>query len=226
MSYATLADHLNLNETSVKRLMSGRTPITFERIDQICEIVEMNFFDLVKLSKPSEQSQEAQLSLEQEQALADDIDLFLTFYGLVKGLTANDVIDKYKITLSRLQKSLSQLDRLLLIKLLPENRAKLVVSRSIRWNEKGPLSKKYQSEMQIDFLTDNFSRNSDMQKFLTFPLSDRSKQLFARKLREIVVELQMQSEVDVALDKNLKSTGTILLGFREWTPALLKRYLK
>ena len=222
--YSKLAEKLNLSETSVKRLMSGHTPMTLDRLDQICELVGLEFFELLKLARPTERSDSAQLSIEQEQALADDIDLFLTFYALIKGLTAAEVVEKYKITAARMQKALIQLDRLGLILLMPENRVKFLVPRSVRWNERGPLSLKYEFEMQIDFMSGNFIESQDFRKFLTFPASDRSKQMFTRKLRELLNDMQSQSEVDVALEKNLKSTATIFIGLREWTPSLLNKY--
>ena len=224
--YSKIAEHLDLNETSVKRLMTGHTPMTFERMDQICDVVGIDFFDLMKLAKPTDSTESAQLSIDQEQALADDIYLFLAFYGSAKGLSANELIAKYKITQVQLQKALLQLQKLGLIELLAENRVKFLVPRTVRWNESGPLVHKYQSEMQTDFLNSGFVDSAEMRKFLTFPLSHRSKQIFARKLRELTVELQAQSEVDMALEKNLKSTATVLFAIREWTPALLSKFLK
>lgn len=222
--YSHIAKKLGLNETSIKRLMSGHTPMTLTRLDEICQVADLDFFELLKLARPSAPAEVNQLSLAQEQALADDTDLFLTFYGLVKGLGASDIVAKYKITEGRIQKALSQLDRLGLIFLLTENRVKFKVPRTVRWNERGPLALKYEREMQLDFISSDFAAATDFRKFLTFPMSERSKQLFARKLRELIAEMEAQSEIDVAFDKGIRTTSTVFIGLREWTPALLAKY--
>ena len=91
----------------------------------------------------------------------------------------------------------------------------------------GPLSKKYEREMENDFLAHPFNKPNQLRKFVTFfPLSQRTKHIAQRKLRELASELHASSELDAIVEKNLKSTATLLIGFREWTPAMLDKFLK
>jgi len=227
LTYSDLAKSLKLNETSVKRLMSGRTPITLNRIDQICEFAGVDFFELMKLARPEAQQEITQFSLEQEQAIAEDDDLFLCFYGLAKGLAVEDIVAKYRISLARAQKALHKLARINVVEVLLKDRVKFLVPRSVRWLEGGPLSQKYEKNMERDFLSHEFIAGHQFRKFVTFfPLSDRSKATATRKLRELASEIQSLSEVDMAVEKNLKSSATLLIGFREWTPAVLDKYLR
>lgn len=226
ITYSQVSEALGLNETSVKRLMSGQTPMTLDRLDQICEIAGINSLELFRIAKPSSKIEPDLLLAEQEQALADSEDLFLSFYSLAKGLSFRDILGKYRINESRLQKALHRLDKLNLIELLPENRIKFKVPRSVRWLENGPLSRKFESQLQTDFLDDPFSQAEGWRKFATFPLSERSRAQFIRKFRELIAEMQSQSEMDIILDKNLKSTATVLIGLRQWTPRLLAKFLK
>lgn len=226
ITYSVIAKKLNFNETSIKRLMSGQTPMTLDRIDQICDIAGIDFFDLLRLTKPSEGKESAELTIEQETALANSEDLFLSFYCLVKGLSFENILQKYRITENRLQSSLHKLERQKLIELHAGNKVKFLVSRTVRWRDQGPLSQKYERMLKTDFLDGQFSQLNDIQKFLTFPLSERSKTQISRKLRELISEMHAQSEMDVILEKGIKSTTTIFLGFRDWTPKLLERYLK
>ena len=226
ITYSLIAKKLNYNETSIKRLMTGKTPMTLDKIDQICEIAGIDFFDLLQLTKPSENKESEELTLEQETALANYEDLFLTFYCLVKGLTIEGILQKYRITENRLQSSLHKLEKLELIELHPGNKIKFLISRTVRWREHGPLSKKYEATLRQDFIGGPFSEPHDIQKFLTFPLTPKSKALLSRKLREVLSELHAQSEIDVLLEKGIRSTTTIFLGFRDWTPNLLNRFQK
>lgn len=224
--YGELAEKLGLNETSVKRFMSGHTSLTLERLDQICEIAGVDFSDLAKLAKPQRLHDESQLSLTQEQALADDPHLFLSFYSFIKGLTAEQIVQKYKINKLQLQKSCFQLQKLGLIELFPENRVKVTVEKTIRWQEKGPLAGKYSRLMEADFLGTDFNETDETRSFQTFLLAPKSRKIFVRKIRELLREVQAQSEVDLALEKNLGSTVTVLLALREWSPSLLKEHLR
>jgi transcriptional regulator with XRE-family HTH domain len=223
ITYSQIADQLEINETSVKRLMSGHTPMTLNRLEEVCEIVGIDLFDLIKLARPVENMLSSQLTIEQEQALADDMDLFLAFYSLAKGLTLHEILAKYKIIQTQLQKALFKLQKLGLIEILPQSKTKFLVSRTVRWIEKGPLEKRYQKDLLMDFLNNDFVESLAARKFVTFPLSHRSKQVFIRKFRELVSELEEQSQVDLAVEKNLKSTATLLIAMREWTPSLLNR---
>ena len=227
LTYADLAASLELNETSVKRLMSGRSPMTLERMDQICELAGVDLFELVKIARPNTGREVAQFNQQQELAIAGDDDLFLCFYGLAKGLTVQDIVVKYRVTAARVQKALHSLERLGLIEVHPHDKIKFLVTRSVRWLENGPLSQKYEKQMESDFLLHDFGQATQVKKFLTFfPLSDRSKALAARKLRELIAEIQANSEIDAAVEKNLKSSATLLVGFREWTPAMLDKFLR
>ena len=221
-----IAKKLDFNETSVKRLMSGKTPMTLDRVDQICEIAGIDFFDLLQLTKPPENTESTELSIEQETALANSEDLFLTFYCLVKGLTLQNILQKYQITENRLQSALHKLERQKLIELHSDNKIKFIVSRTVRWHEQGPLSKKYEQSLKTDFLSGPFSELNDIQKFLTFPLSEKSKIQISKKIRNVISELHLQSEMDLVLEKGIRSTTTIFVGFKNWTPNLLNKYLK
>lgn len=226
IQYAELAAKLGLNETSVKRFMSGHTSLTLERLDQICEIAGVDFSDLAKLVQPQRSTDESQLLRTQEQALADDPHLFLSFYSFIKGLSAEEIVQKYKINKLQLQKACFQLEKLGLIELFPENRYKVKVGKTIKWQDKGPLAAKYNRLMEADFLSADFNETDEIRSFQTFLLNPKSRRIFVRKMRELTREVQAQSEVDVALEKNLGSTATVLLALREWSPSLLKEYLR
>ena len=48
MTYGALARRLNISEASVKRMFSTGS-FTLRRLGQICEVLELDFFDLAKL---------------------------------------------------------------------------------------------------------------------------------------------------------------------------------
>jgi transcriptional regulator with XRE-family HTH domain len=224
--YSKLAAELRLNETSVKRLMSGRTPMTLDRLDAICDRLGIDVFELARMSGTASQIEAPQLNPVQERALADDVFLFITFYGLAKGLTPAELIARYRINQSGMAGAIRRLRDLRMVESLSSGRVRLLVPKSIRWAIGGPLARKYEKEMERDFLGGAFAGAGEFRKFASIPLSDRSKSILIRKMREFVSEAHSQSEVDLALEKDLKNTWTMLIGLREWTPALLKPYLR
>ena len=60
-TYADLAEKFRLSEASVKRLFSQRT-FTLERLEQVCAALEIDVFELAKLSR-GEQAKSAQLTV-------------------------------------------------------------------------------------------------------------------------------------------------------------------
>jgi transcriptional regulator with XRE-family HTH domain len=226
ITYQIIANELGLTLTSVKRFMSGKTPMTLDRLDQMCGIANIDVFTLVHLAKPTQFMEPSALQLEQEQALADDDDLFLMFYSLAKGLPIRGILAKYRITEIRLNKALIKLERLGLIENLPRQKVKFLVARSVRWREQGPLSRKYEKQFEQEFLIGRFVGTHECRKFVSFPLSPRSQMQAAKKLRDVVRDIQDQSEVDLALDPNIQTMCTVLVGVRQWTPALLTGFVK
>lgn len=225
-TYSDLVSVVGVSETSVKRMMSGKTPITLDRIDLICEFAQIDLFELMKLAKAQPAKDLDHLTYDQESLLAKNEDDFLVFYSLAKGLQPDEIYQKYKITKSALQQSLHRLERSGLFEVHPENRIKFLVPRSIRWIEGGPLALRYQSELEQDFLESDFSGELQWKKFVTIPLSARSKAQFIRKFRELIAQMNEQSKMDLLLDKKLKSTMTTFIGAREWTPSLLSKFIR
>ena len=86
MTYGRLAPALGLSEASVKRLFSSGG-FTLERIEQICRLLDMDLFELARLAH-SDAATVAELTPQQEQALAADPRLLLVFHLLLSGWNA------------------------------------------------------------------------------------------------------------------------------------------
>jgi transcriptional regulator with XRE-family HTH domain len=220
MTYSELAPKLGLTEVSIKRLLTVKTPMTLDRADEICSILGTNLLDLLKSSRREEPALGAQLTEAQEQVLAGSFDTFILFYSLVKGLLLAEFKSSYKFSEARLQKALSTLDRAALIEWHPGDRIKLLVTRNIRWIDGGPLSKKYDSKLRSEFVDAPFKKEGEFFRFTTVPLTARSRAIISRKFQNLVSEIEEMSAIDLALDRKLASTATVLIGMREWTPSI------
>src|SRR5450631_129799 len=70
MTYAALGRRLNLSEGTIKRLFSTSS-FTLRRLEQICEALEVDFYDVAKLAR-SQAATGTRLSIAQEAALASN----------------------------------------------------------------------------------------------------------------------------------------------------------
>ena len=80
ISYRTLAEKLNLSESSIKRLFADES-FTIKRIDEICEVLGIDMFELARRARGAA-ADTNEMSDEQEAALAADPRLLGLFYLL------------------------------------------------------------------------------------------------------------------------------------------------
>src|SRR4051812_48979516 len=78
VTYRELARELKLSESSIKRLFAGKD-FNFSRVEQICDSLEVSFFDLAQQARPDSRKNTFQLKLAQEKAFVENPKLFWFF---------------------------------------------------------------------------------------------------------------------------------------------------
>ena len=131
-TYKDVGSTLNLSESSVKRLFSTNK-ITLERIEEICDVIDISIFDLMQLAENSSASITRKTTLEQENLLASDDDLFMVFYLLVSRWSVEDIMNHYGFKNKAMQAHLIKLDKAKLLELHPNNKVKMLIRKSIKW---------------------------------------------------------------------------------------------
>ena len=94
ITYAQVAEHLDLTEASVKRLFSQQG-FTLERLDQVCQLLDIQISDLVQLMN-EQQHQLQQLSAEQEQEITCDLKLLLVSVAVLNRWRFSDIVEHYQ----------------------------------------------------------------------------------------------------------------------------------
>lgn len=145
-----LGREMGLSEASIKRLFSQKT-VSLKRLEGICRILDMALYDLAMMARQHNTQGENRLTLEQEQALAEDPVLMAVFYFLVNGWSLESIVSEYVKPEAPMQRMLFRLDRLGLIGLHPGNRVRLMVSKSIFWQKHGPLWRAYRYKVFKEF---------------------------------------------------------------------------
>jgi DNA-binding Xre family transcriptional regulator len=221
MNYASLAKDLNLSEASVKRIFSQKT-FTLDRLDQICEILDIDFYELAKLSRSVDSDEKNQFSGIQEKALAEEERLFVLFYMLLSGLKLNEIQRDFQFDGLTTTTLLLKLEKLGLIEYHSDKKIKIMVSRNLQWAKKGPLNSKYESKIKDEFLRSDFAGTFENLKFVDGYFAETDLKLLNRKIEKLISEFKETSEIR-SDQKNCKDIW-LMIAYRPWIFSIISRY--
>jgi transcriptional regulator with XRE-family HTH domain len=213
ITYRDLAKALGLSEASVKRLFSLES-LTLKRAEQILAVLDMTLLEVAKLSASSAETTTAQLSLDQERALAADAKLFSLFHLLLFGLSLTKIVSTYDISRDHAERRVRSLEALGLVERTPRNEIVVRVKRAIVWRARGPLRQAYEQPVRARFLEDAFGGEHELRRFMTHRLSEASQALMIRKLKRLLKEMDGLSEADTAEEGSDASVSGLFVAFR------------
>lgn len=142
--YRDLAVALNVSLPTVKRLM-GSSDLSFERICQICDRIDLSVFDLMQIAHKRAYTP-LTFTAEQNAFLADHPECIPYFFALARDLLTPDEIErKYGLDPRTTNRYLKLLEEIDLIERLPEGRIRLKVRPADRssWADDSPLGRVY-----------------------------------------------------------------------------------
>ncbi|MCW8883550.1 MAG: helix-turn-helix transcriptional regulator [Sedimenticola sp.] len=224
-TYADVSIHLELSEASVKRLFSDKS-FSLQRLDQICQLIDLEISDLVKLMESEARSPITSLTVEQERELAADVELLLIAVCVLNHWSYEEIIDYYNIAETRCIQYLAKLDRLKLIELLPKNRIKLRVATNFKWMEDGPIQRFYKDKLEADFFSSRFVKEHERLIVINGMLAASSNAVFQRKLEQLVREFDELNQDDAQLPFEQRFGTTVVLAVRRWQYGLFESLRK
>ena len=148
-TYDDLAKHLQVSESSIKRLFSNKN-VTLDRLLEICDYLQLSFSELARLVEETRPVLD-QLTLEQEKQLMQDPKLILVAVCMMNHWPIQEVIAQYQIDLPECILKLTQLDKMGMLQLLPNNRVRLRVSQQFSWQPNGPIQRYIEEQGMSDF---------------------------------------------------------------------------
>jgi transcriptional regulator with XRE-family HTH domain len=214
MTYATLALALGVSTPTVKRLFSEHS-FTLERLEEILRVLEVDFFDLARMSHGRSKGP-AELTMEQETALAKDARLFSIFWLLCNEWKFDEIATEFRLGAAQLTTYFARLDRLQLIDWRPGNRARLRAPKHYVWLKGGPLRKAYGLRVITEFMRARFDAPHDAFHFEALELSSESAAVVKRRLERVATEINEMVEMDAALPAKRRVPLGVLLAFRPW----------
>lgn len=221
VTYAQVAQALDLSEASVKRLFSEES-FSLQRLEAVCDLAGLSLTELARMVEDSS-GEVRQLTAEQEQVLVDEPKLFLVFYLLLNEYTLADIVADYRIDELEGVRLLARLDRMRLIELQPGNRVRLLTSRFLSWRDDGPIRRFFDEQVREEFFESGFDQPGETLKFLSGLLSRASLRLMERKLALLAQEFNELSRLDASLPLDERYGCSIMLAQRLWKFSLFSR---
>jgi len=219
LTYAELARKLGVSEPTVKRMFS-RGSFTLARIEQILTVLELDLQELARLARDGSAAP-AELTQEQEAALAADARLFSVFWLIQNEWSFAEILAAFTITRSELTAAYARLERLKLIRWGPRDRARLLVRRDFRWRDGGPVKKTYGARVMTEFLDARFKAPLEFLRFESRVLSPESAAVLKRRLERLVLEFNELAEVDSSVPSGKRVGVALLAACRPWEFSIL-----
>ena len=217
ITYAQAADELGLSEASVKRLFAQET-FTLQRIERLTKLAGAELIDLIRLSD-DELERIEELSLEVEQALADEPQLLLCAVCVINRYQFHEVLELYSIDPHKLQRLFAQLDRLQIIELLEGNRYRMRLSRGFRWRSGGPIESYFVNSIFNGFFDRSLIRSDNQFRFAWGTVTPETAQHFVERLRILYEEFNEAADRDSKLSIEKRQGSGLMLALRtDWEP--------
>ena len=221
VTYSELARRLGISESSVKRLLS-RGGLTLERLEQICACLDTDFLELAKRMQ-REQAEPRDLTLKQEEALAEDSQLLAIAYHLINGWTPNRLRKTYGMSEAALTGPLAKLDRLGLIDLMPGGEVKVKVARNLKWRPDGPLHRRYTQQALSEFFASSFGGKDKRLRFMAREMSLDSIGRVLQQIDRFAAEFEELADMDQARPSDTRVDVGLVLALRPWRLSVLTR---
>lgn len=220
LSYRELALRLGVSAATVKRMFARRN-FDLDRLDAVCAAIGLDFGSLARGLARAEPLL-SQLTWEQEAEIVGDERLFAVAVCALNLMDFDEIVRLYRIEPADCVRCLLRLDRMGFLRLLPNNRYRLLVSRTFRWMPDGPILRYFRSQAD-DFLGCSFDGPGEMVRVVNVRLSDSGRRQLLARIEALALEYSGQHNADAALPSAARHPLSLLVAARKWEPAFMRR---
>jgi len=214
ITYRVLAAKLEVSESTIKQMFANSN-FSLNRLDAICDLLEVDINELLELSESLEDRVTA-LTLEQEQALVEDRKLLVVAYCLVNHWAVDQIIARYAISDTEIVSLLARLDKMRLIELQPNNRVRLIMANNFSWHPNGPIEKYFRSRVQTEFFNTTFEEDGALRVVKNGDLTAKSLADLRNRLKMLDSLFDDFSEQERKISSNERHGTTMILAIRNW----------
>ncbi len=139
LTYRDLAQLMGVSEPTIKRLFQEQD-CKFSRILEICDLLNIEFSELMEISRDAQKRRGTVLPEHVEQTLAANKNLAAFFMLLISHFEVEQIAQFNQLSDTDVYRYLRELEKLELLKLSANNQMTLLVERPVRWRLNGPLN--------------------------------------------------------------------------------------
>jgi DNA-binding Xre family transcriptional regulator len=214
MTYADLAQKLDMAESSVKRMLA-KGDMALSRIDAICRALKLDFAELARRVADA-QPLLAELTQAQEKAVVADKKLLLVAICVLSQWTLEQITAAYRLTEAEGVKYLAQLDRIGIIELRPLNRYRLKLAKTFRWRPHGPVMDFFREHALLDYYSGGFDNHGEGLLLVHGSIARSLAPSFVERLQRVAQDFAQQHQADQKLSEKDREGYTLVLAMRSW----------
>lgn len=214
ISYRELARKLDLSESTIKQMFANGN-FSLKRLDQLCDVLSLDFSDLARLARDQQHGLEL-LTIEQEERLISDPMLLIVTYCVINQWTFDAIVKRYEISESECIQKLAELDRMGMAELLPGNRIRPLISLNFRWQTNGPIESFFRREVQGQFFDSNFNESGELRLVKNGDISAATFKQLAHRLEAAGQLFDDLAREDHAHPSEDRRGASMVLAIRNW----------
>lgn len=214
MTYADLAQKLDMAESSVKRMLA-KGDMALSRIDAICRALKLDFAELARRVADA-QPLLAELTQAQEKAVVADKKLLLVAICVLSQWTLEQITAAYRLSEAEGVKYLAQLDRIGIIELRPLNRYRLKLAKTFRWRPHGPVMDFFREHALLDYYSGGFDGHGEGLLLVHGSIARSLAPSFVERLQRVAQDFAQQHQTDQKLPEKDREGYTLVLAMRSW----------
>jgi transcriptional regulator with XRE-family HTH domain len=224
ITYADLAARIKMSEASVKRMFSQKN-FTLQRLDQVLQAAGIEFHDIAGPQHDDPQLI-SQLTYDQENEIIGNTKMFVVAVSVLNLISIEHIVRVYQMTTAEVVKCLTRLDKIGFLELLPNNRVKLLVSRTFHWIPNGPIQNYFRELAYSEFLASEFDGEDEAMQLVNVMLSKQSISAVLSRLRQVAREFSQLHQDETKLPFEDKTPISILVAARPWMPESFKALVR
>jgi transcriptional regulator with XRE-family HTH domain len=214
ITYADLARHLHMSESSIKRIFA-KADMPLSRVDEVLRVLKMDFADLARQVADA-QPLSRDLTVEQEKAVVADRKLLLLAICCLSLWTFEQMVATYSFSDAECVACLAKLDRLGIIELRPLNRYRLKVTKGFRWRPNGPVMQYFRKQVIGDYYSGGFDGEGELLMLVHGQISPSQASTFVDRLQRVGQDFAQQHLADQKLQPSQRRAYTLVVGMRSW----------
>ncbi len=224
ITYAELASRIKMSEASVKRMFSQKN-FTLQRLDEVLQAAGVEFAELTS-GVHEESKLISQLTYDQEKEIIGSPKIFVVAVSVLNLITLDQIVRVYDMTEAEAVKCLVRLDRIGFLELLPNNRVKLLVSRTFHWIPNGPIQNHFRDLAYRDYLMSKFDAEDEYMQLVNVLLSKPSIAALRTRLKQVAREFSQLHQDEMKIPYDDKTPISILVAARPWLPESFKALVR